>query len=362
MIYIIIFFSILAGIDYILENRYQLGIKFEEGFLSMGGMALSIIGIYTISPVISRVLTPLLNPLSKLINADPSVFISSILAVDLGGYLTSIEITNSTIVGEFNGIILASMLGTTISFTIPVALKLIKGEDFKYFSKGILAGVVTVPIGMIVSGLIMKVPLIDLFFNLLPVVIFSLIIIIGMVNFFESVLKVFVFMGKFILTLSTFGLLLSILDFMFGIQILQGMLPFEEAIVVVGKIAIILSGAYPLIYFVSVKLQRVFKKISLKYDLDEYSILGLASSTVNNVPMMGVYNKMNWKGKIINAAFSVSGAFVFGGQLGYVSTVSRENVNAFIIGKLVSGIAAIILAVVLINRESEIETIKVTEI
>lgn len=362
MIYIIIFFSILAGIDYILENRYQLGIKFEEGFLSMGGMALSIIGIYTISPVISRFLTPLLNPLSKLINADPSVFISSILAVDLGGYLTSIEITNSTIVGEFNGIILASMLGTTISFTIPVALKLIKGEDFKYFSKGILAGVVTVPIGMIVSGLIMKVPLIDLFFNLLPVVIFSLIIIIGMVNFFESVLKVFVFMGKFILTLSTFGLLLSILDFMFGIQILQGMLPFEEAIVVVGKIAIILSGAYPLIYFVSVKLQRVFKKISLKYDLDEYSILGLASSTVNNVPMMGVYNKMNWKGKIINAAFSVSGAFVFGGQLGYVSTVSRENVNAFIIGKLVSGIAAIILAVVLINRESEIETIKVTEI
>ena len=355
MIYIIILFSIFGGIDYILKNKYGLGIKFEEGFLSMGGMGLSIIGIYTLSPVIARLITPLLYPLSDVLRTDPSVFIGSILAVDLGGYLTSVEIAKSKILGEFNGIILASMLGTTISFTIPVALKLINEADFKYFSKGVLAGIVTVPLGMIVSGVMMRVPSLDLIQSLLPVIVFSIVIVIGMVKFFDKVLSAFMILGKSILVISTIGLLLSILDFMFGIQLVKGMLPFEEAIIVVGKIAIILAGAYPLIYFTSVKLQKTFKKISLKYDLDEYSILGLVSSTVNSVPMMGVYDKMNWKGKIMNAAFSVSGAFVFGGQFGYVSTVAPGSANAFIAGKLVAGISALILSVILINREPKEE-------
>lgn len=353
MIYIIILFSILGGIDYILKNRYGLGVKFEEGLLSMGGMGLSIIGIYTLSPVIAELITPILYPLSDLFKTDPSVFISSILAVDLGGYLTSVEIAKTAIIGEFNGIILASMMGSTISFTIPIALKLIDEKDFKYFSKGILAGIVTVPLGMIVSGIIMKVPSLQLFQSLLPVIIFSIVIVIGMIKFFDKVLRGFMILGKAILIISTIGLLLSIMDFMFGIQIVKGMLPFEEAIIVVGKIAIILSGAYPLIYFTSVKLQKIFKKISLKYDLDEYSILGIISSTVNNVPMMGVYKQMNWKGKIMNAAFSVSGAFVFGGQFGYISTVSPGSANAFIAGKLVGGIAAVALAIVLIKKESK---------
>ena len=357
MIYIIVLFSIFGGIDYILKNRYGLGIKFEEGFLSMGGMGLSIIGIYTLSPVIARLITPILYPLSNLFRTDPSVFIGSILAVDLGGYLTSVEIAKSPIVGEFNGIILASMMGSTISFTIPIALKLIDEKDFKYFSKGILAGIVTVPLGMVVSGVIMKVPPLGLIQSLLPVILFSIMIVIGMVKFFDKVLNGFVVLGKVILFISTLGLLLSIIDFMFGIQIVKGMLPFEEAVIVVGKIAIILAGAYPLIYFTSVKLQKTFKKISLKYDLDEYSIIGLISSTVNNVPMMGVYKNMNWKGKIINAAFSVSGAFVFGGQFGYVSTVSPGSSNAFIAGKLVGGISAVALAIILINRETREESL-----
>lgn len=67
--------------------------------------------------------------------------------------------------------------------------------------------------------------------------------------------------------------------------------------------------------------------------------------------MLGVYDKMNWKGQIINAAFTVSGSFVFGGQLGYVSSLSQESVNAFIVAKLVGGISAILLAVIMIKIE-----------
>ena len=351
MLYIMILFSILAGLDNILDNKYGLGVKFEEGFKSMGGMALSIVGIYTLSPIVGRLVLPILNPLANLIKTDPSVFIGSILATDLGGYLTSMEVANNPAIGQFNGLILASMLGTTISFSIPVTLKLINPKNFKYFTKGILAGVVTIPLGIVVAGIMMKIPWLDLLLNLLPVIFFSSIIVIGMIKSFDKVLRAFTIIGKTILLISTIGLLLSILDFMFGIIILPGMLPFEEAIIVVGKIAIILSGAYPLIYFISTKMQRILKNISIKYDLDEYSVLGLISSTVNNVPMIGVYDNMNWKGQIINAAFTVSGSFVFGGQLGYVSSLSRESVNAFIVAKLVAGISAIGLAIIMIKLE-----------
>ena len=94
-------------------------------------------------------------------------------------------------------------------------------------------------------------------------------------------------------------------------------------------------------------------KINEKYDIDEYSVLGLISSLASCIPMLGVYSEMNEKGKILNAAFAVSGAFTFGGQLGYVSAVSPENVNPFIIGKLAAGIASLVLAFIIIRLEDQ---------
>lgn len=68
--------------------------------------------------------------------------------------------------------------------------------------------------------------------------------------------------------------------------------------------------------------------------------------------MMGTYDRMDDDGKIINAAFAVSGAFTFGGQLGYVSSVSKAMVMSFIVSKLSAGIFAILLARLLIKVEN----------
>ena len=355
MLYIMLVFSIIGGIDKLFGNKYGLGIKFDEGFKAMGGLALTIIGIYCISPVLSRIILPFLNPLSRLLNTDPSVFISSILATDLGAYSASIEMAKDPLVGTFNGVILASMLGASISFTIPVAFNLISLEDYPYFVKGILAGIVTIPIGMLVSGLLMKVPLYDIIFSLIPVIILSLPLSWGMLKAQNIMIKVFNILGKIILIISTTGLLLSILDFSLGIKLIDGMIGFEEGAIIVVKICIVLSGAYPLLYFVSRKLHRPLRKVRDKYDLDEYSVLGLVSSMTSSVPMFGIYNEMNWKGKILNAAFAVSGAYTFGGQLGYISSVSPESVNPFIVGKITSGIAALCVAVLLIKIEKSKE-------
>lgn len=351
MIYVMAFFSIIAGIDKILNNRFGLGEKFDEGFKALGGLALTVIGIYSISPVIAELVTPIIYPLANAINTDPSVFISSILAPDLGGYNTSIEIAKTIEIGKYNGLILASMLGTIISFTIPVAIGIISKKDFDFFAKGVLAGIMTIPVGMIVGGIMMKIGFIDIFRSLVPVIMFSIIVVLGLMKMQKTMIKIFNILGKIILVISTIGLILLIINFTFHIELVDNMIPFEEGAVLILKIAIVLSGAFPMFYLLSRVMHRQLRNLEKKFNLDEYSILGIFSSLAHCMPMLGIYDKMNEKGKILNAAFVVSGGFAIGGQLGYVSTVSPESVNAFVVSKVVAGITAIFAANIMIKIE-----------
>ena len=348
---ILIICSMIGAVDKLLGNKLGYGSQFEAGIREMGNFALSMLGIYCLSPVIARVLAPVLIPLSNLTKADPSVFIGSLLATDMGGYTSSLELARSPEMINLSGLILASMLGTTISFIIPMATNLVSDRDFEYFSKGCLCGIMTVPIGVFVGGILIKVPMKLLLINLIPIIVISFVIAISLLKAPDGTIKMFVYLGKGISWLSMFGLILSILDFMLDINILKGMLPFEEGVVVVAKIAIILSGAYTLIAFLSKLLRYNLKNISDKVGINEESILGLFTSLVNAVPMLAIFNKMDWKGQIVNSAFAVSGAFLLGGQLAFVSTVSEKMVTPFLISKLIAGITAVFVAKVFIGIE-----------
>lgn len=354
MIGLMIVFSIVAAVDKIFGNRFGMGEKFDEGFKTIGGLSLTIIGIYSISPILAQALIPILYPLGNLLNVDPSVFVACVLAPDLGGYHTVMEIAISNTMGKLNGLILSSMLGATISFTIPVAVGIIKREDFTYFAKGVLAGIITIPFGVIIGGLMMGIDFKLILINLIPIIIFSIIIVIGLLKFPEKVIKIFNILGKTIIIISTLGLIINILNFIFGIQVIKGLIPLEESAILVVKIGIILSGAYPMFHIISSKFDKYLHKIAVNFGLDNYSILGFISSLANCIPMLGIYDKMNSKGKILNAAFVVSAAYTFGGQLGYISSVSNEAVNPFIISKLVAGILAIMVASIFFKLEERV--------
>lgn len=351
MLYIMLFFSLIAGIDKLLGNKKGLGEKFDQGFLAMGSLALTIIGIYSLSPLIAKLIVPILLPLSEFLHLDPSVFIGSILAPDLGGYATSISIAKNKEIGFLNGVVLASTLGTIISFSIPVAINMIRLDDFKLFLKGILAGVTTIPLGVFISGLMLNVDIKTLIINLIPVILFSILVTIGLMRYQEITISAFKLIGKAVLFISTLGLIVGIFQFSTNIIIIPELIPIEESAKIVLSIAVVLSGAYPMILIASEKLRKPLAKISKRLGFNEYSILGLLSTLASCLPMFSIYDKFDNNGKVINAAFAVSGAFVFGGQLGYISSVSKETVNAFIVGKLISGVSAIVIAFILIKYE-----------
>ena len=62
IIYIMVIFMIIGGVDKILGNKFGYGEKFEEGFMAMGSLALAMVGVISLAPVLAKVLRPVVEP------------------------------------------------------------------------------------------------------------------------------------------------------------------------------------------------------------------------------------------------------------------------------------------------------------
>lgn len=344
IIYFIGVFFVIGGIDYILGNPLKLGTKFEEGIKTMGPLAIGMIGIYSLSPIISKTLSIVIAPACRIINLDPSVMPSALMAVDMGGYQIASRLALTKEMGSFTGIIIASSLGATVSFTIPVAMGIISKEDEKYFSKGIMIGITSIPLGCLAAGLWQKINISILVWNLMPVFIFTIILGIGLLKIPDILMKVFNVFGRFIIGLSVIGLLFQGIYMIFGIQIMPGLLPLSESVLIVAKISFILGGAYPMLEIIKRIFKGSLEKAGKKFDIDSSTAAGILGCLASNLVAFGMYKEMSPKGKVVCTAFGVGGAFVFGGQFGFVSGIAPEMLGAFIISKFTAGIISIILA------------------
>lgn len=353
VLYLIGSFFVIGGVDYILGSPLNLGEKFEEGIKTMGALGLGMIGIYSLAPILSNFLATAIIPVSRIFNLDPSIFPSSFLAVDMGGYQIAAKLALTKEMGAFSGIIIASTLGATISFSIPVAIGMISKEDEKYFSKGVMIGISTTPIGCLAAGLFQKVNFNILIWNLVPIFAFSIVLGIGLLKINNVFIKGFNVFGKIIMGLSIVGLLLQGIDAIFGVKLALGLTPLSESTVIVGKIAFVLGGAYPMLAFINRIFNSGFEKVGEKFGINSVSVAGILGNLASNLLIFGTYKEMNPKGKVICAAFGVSGAFIFGGQFGFVSGIAPEMLGPFIISKLTAGIMSIILAAWLYERETK---------
>jgi ethanolamine transporter len=153
IVWILMFCMVLGGLDRAIGNKFGLGEKFEEGFMALGPLALAMVGVVSLAPVLAKILEPVVVPVYTALGADPSMFATTLLANDMGGYPLATEMAESTDAGLLAGLILGAMMGPTIVFTIPVALGIIEVEDRGFLAKGVLSGIITIPLGVLVGGL-----------------------------------------------------------------------------------------------------------------------------------------------------------------------------------------------------------------
>ena len=351
IIYIMVFFMFVGAIDRILGNRFGYGKKFEDGIMTMGTLALAMLGIISFSPVIASFLKPIITPFYRIIGADPAMFAGTILANDMGGYILSQELALSHESAMFAGLFLSATMGTTLSFSIPVALGIVKRGDEKYMSKGILAGLSTIPLGCFIGGVVAGFSIKMLFFNLIPIIAFTVFICWTLLKFPKEIAKGFSIFGKFMFILTTVGLAFQILETLTGMVIIKGMIPIMEGVKTVGSIAITLAGAFPMMYFITNVFSRPLIVLGKLFKINEKSTAGLIASLAHNIPMFNILHEMDERGKLLNIAFSVSGAFVLGSHLGFTAGVDKALVFPIIITKLVGGISSMFVANYIYNKE-----------
>lgn len=347
IIFIMAAFMLLGALDRCFGSHFGLGKQFEEGIQAMGSLALAMVGIICLAPVLANWLRPILVPIFRFFGADPAMFAGSILACDMGGASLARELAQSEAAAQFGGLIVGSMLGATIVFTIPVALGIIAKDELPFLAKGVLAGIITIPLGCLAGGLTAGFSLGMLVKNLIPIVIFALLIVLGLWLAENWMIRAFAVFGKIIVAVITIGLAAAILEALTGLELISGMAPIEDGIVVVGEIAIVLAGAFPLIFVITRVFQKPLMRLGKALKINEAAAAGLVASLANSIPMLQMLGKMDKRGKIVNIAFAVSAAFVFGDHLGFTAGYEPTMLVPVIVGKLVGGLSAICVAMLM---------------
>nr|WP_307989579.1 ethanolamine utilization protein EutH [uncultured Niameybacter sp.] len=350
IIYIMVFFAALGALDRIIGNKFGLGEKFEEGIMAIGALAISMVGIIALAPVIANLLKPIIVPLFGVLGADPAMFAGSIIANDMGGAPLAQALAIDPNAGLFGGLIVGAMLGPTIVFTIPVALGIIEEKDRRYLATGVLAGVITIPIGSFVGGLVAGFPVMMVIRNLIPIILFAILIALGLWKFEDAMIKGFTYFGKFVVAVITLGLGAGIVEQLTGIVLIPGMGSIREGFEIVADIAIVLSGAFPLVYVITKVFRTPLMKLGKVLGMNDVAAAGLVASLANSIPMFGMMKDMDNRGKILNVAFAVSAAFVFGDHLGFTAGFNPTMIFPMIVGKLVGGVTAIFVAMFIANK------------
>ncbi len=351
LIAIMAVFAVLGALDRIIGNRFGLGKEFENGILAMGSLAMAMVGVICLSPVLAAILKPVVVPIYNFLGADGAMFAGTILACDMGGGALAQELTTDSQAALLGGVITGSMLGATVVFTIPVAMGILKETDRPYMAKGILCGVVTIPVGVLAGGLVAGFPVGMVLRNLVPIVLIAALIALGLWRWEKGMIRGFAIFGKGIIILITLGLVSAIVEELTGFTLIPGLAPLSNGFETVGEIAIVLAGAFPLVYVLTKVLKKPLLKLGKGLGINDTGAAGLIASLANSIATFGMLGRMDRRGKVVNVAFAVSGAFVFGDHMGFTAGFAPELLPGVIVGKLVGGVTAVLVALLLTKKE-----------
>ena len=341
---IVLIFSMLGAVDYVIGNKFGIGKEFEKAFTLFAPMALSMLGMIVIAPAIGAWLTPLFDGFYTLFHIDPSIIPASLFANDMGGTSIAEAIAKSNDIGNYNAYIISSMMGCVISFTIPFSIGLVNKDKHKELFFGLLCGIATIPIGSLIAGLVCKISIGALLLNLLPLLVISAVIAVALVFVPKICIKCFTALGVFMKVLAIVGLAVSVFTFLTKIEISPYFDTFENSAFICANACVTLSGALPLMMIVTKLLNKPLTKLGALIGINSVSTIAFLGTLVTNASTFGVSDKMDKKGLVLNSAFAVSASFVFGSHMAFTMAFDQSYVLPMMIGKLISGIAAVVLA------------------
>ncbi len=352
---------VLGGIDRILGNRFGLGAQFEKGFQLLGPMALSMAGMICLAPVLADLLGGIVIPLFRAIGVDPAMF-GSILAIDMGGYPLAKELASDPRIGSYAGIVVSSMFGCTVVFTIPVGIGVIPEGDRGAFARGIMTGLAAMPFGLLAGGIASGLSLWACLWQNVPILLFSVLLFLGLHFIPEQVVRGFCILAEGLKILITVGLILGAVQSLTGLTVLPGMAPLPDALATVCSIGIVMLGSLPLAELLCRGLQVPLSHLGSRLGLSALGITSLLTGLVTPLPALSLYGEMDGKTKELTAAFLVCGASLFAAHLGFTLGTEPAQTVPLIAGKLSGAAAAAVLVLVLQHRSERSGSSKISHV
>lgn len=337
IMYVMALGVLLGGIDRILGNRFGYGEKFENGFHLLGPVALSMAGIICLAPLLSAGLGSIIGPFCRILHLDPGMF-GSLLAIDMGGYQMAMDLAEHPDIGRFSGIIVSSMFGCTIVFTIPVGLATIKPDDRPYFTHGILLGFIAMPFAVLAGGLVLGLGILEIFWNCVPIFLISGLLSVGVIRKPDAMMKGFQSFSRIIESIAILGLTLAAVSHLTGISILQKMPSLLEAMETVSSICIVMLGSMPLAELLQRMMKRPFIQIQKKTGLNGAATTALLLGMVSTTPALAMIPEMDKRGKVVCSSCLVCYVGVFGAHLAFTMGLEPEMVPALLTAKAVGAI------------------------
>jgi len=340
-------------------------------------------------PYLSQLIEAVIGPLFEVVGADPSIAATSVIAVDMGGYQLAAELAQS-VEGWMMATVTGYMAGATIVFSIPVGLTMLARRDHEYLALGVMAGILSVPFGVLSACLILwlarpevrggvpafpaetyalQLDLASIGVNLLPLVVFVVALAIGLAFVPQAMIRAFMVFGRIMDVLIKLVLVASIVEMttsgFFGgsggaVSAVAGGFGFDpiiadaadpvRALEVAGYIGMMLCGAFPMVYLLRKWLTRPVERYGRRLGLEPVGAAGLLASVANVLATFRLVGDMRPRDKGVNIAFAVCAAFLLGDHLAFTSNFQPALVVPVLAGKLVGGVVAVVLAHVLAAR------------
>lgn len=374
VIAVIMFCAALGAIASIRDPDQGLGKEFLEGLHSIGHIFIPVAGIMAAIPLLSQFVDVAFGPMLSYCGADPAIAATSLIAVDMGGYQLADRLAESR-ESWIMAMVVGYMAGATIVFSIPVGLALVDKQDHKYLALGVLSGILSVPVGVLISSSIIAVsnPFVranpdtagaselqlqlgfdTIGVNLIPLVVFVGLIAIGLRLFPNAMITGFMIFGR--LLDAAIKLILAACIIEYFTQAFSNTIGWRfdpiiadeadrfRALEVAGYIGIMLAGAFPMVYLIRKYLAKPVGRLGELAGLEGPGAAGILASVANILAMFRLVREMRPQDKVVNIAFAVCGAFLFGDHLSFTANFQPNLIAAVMLGKLGGGIFAMWLA------------------
>ena len=378
VLYIIMGCCGAGAIATVVKEDSGLAQSFHDGIRAMASLFLPVVGLMVSVPYLVIGVENIFGDIFRSIEADPAIAAAVIIPPDCGGYALFLALARSPEVVVI-AVMVAITTASTIAFNIPIGLSILKKEDHSYLALGAMSGFLSIPFAVLITctiliitkpairttftttgaaEYILQLDFLTVFLNLLPIVIFCVLLALGLKFFPKAMVKGFIIFGKVLLSILTLIAAASIIEYYTGIfsRIFGGwgfdpMLGDEEesfrAIELLGTIAMMLSGAFPMVYLIRKFCGKGLAKLGALVGLDEVGSAGLLAAMANAVALFSMVKDMSPASKVIAIAFTVCAGYALGDWIAFNVNFQPNLVVPVFIGQLCGGMIGIFFAKVI---------------